>query len=102
VVSAIASIEVSQGAWPQLLPFLVEACSSFDISHREAASFILFTILESVVDDFQDRLHQLFQIFSHLINDPESINVRIVTVRALGEIAQLIDTEDKAELVSGF
>jgi hypothetical protein len=100
VVSAIASIEVSQGAWPQLLPFLVEACSSPSISHREAGSFILFTILESVVDDFQDRLHQLFQIFSHLINDPESINVRIVTVRALGEIAQLIDTDDKAELVS--
>jgi hypothetical protein len=72
------------------------------MSHREAGSFILFTILESVVGDFQDRLHQLFQIFSHLINDPESINVRIVTVRALGEIAQLIDTEDKAELVSFF
>lgn len=97
VISSIASIE---GSWPQLLPFLVAACSSQNVSHREAGAFILFTILENVVDDFQERLHQLFQVFSHLINDPESINVRIVTVRALGEIAQLIDTDDKAELVS--
>lgn len=102
VVSAIAAIEVSPGAWPQLLPFLINACSSSNISHREAGSYILFTILENIVDDFQDRLNQLFQIFSHLINDPESINVRIVTVRALGEIAQLIDIEDKAELVSWY
>jgi hypothetical protein len=71
------------------------------VSHREAGSFILFSILENN-NGFQDRLHQIFQIFSHLINDPESINVRIVTVRALGEIAQLIDTTDKAELVSCF
>ena len=101
-MSAIASIEVSPGAWPQLFPFLVDACSSKSIAHREAGSYILFSILENIVDDFQDRLSQLFQIFSHLINDPESINVRIVTVRALGEIAQLIDTEDKAELVSQY
>jgi hypothetical protein len=82
VIAAIASIEVPKGSWADLLPFL------------------LFTVLESIVEGFQSQLNGLFALFSNLLKDPESLEVRITTVRALGVIAQYIDADDKAELKS--
>ena len=99
VIAAIASIEVSQGTWNQLLPFLKETCASNDVTHREVGSFILYTVLENIVEGFQNQLPDLFQLFGRLLNDPQSLEVRIVSVRSLGEIAQLIDLDNKAELV---
>jgi len=100
VIAAIASIEVSQGTWNQLLPFLQQTCSSDNVLHREVGSYILFTVLERIVVGFQDHLPHLFQLFGNMLNDPQSIDVRVITVRSLGEIAQFIDTDDKIELVS--
>ncbi|KAK0189123.1 armadillo-type protein [Armillaria mellea] len=84
VLAAISSIEVPAGTWPQLLPFLHQACISPVVAHREVG--------------FQTHLLELFKLFNQTINDPESIEVRITTVRALGVIAQYIDSDDKQEL----
>lgn len=99
VIAAIASIEVPQGTWNNLLPFLQETCASSNAAHREVGSYILYTVLESIVEGFQDYLPHLFQLFSSLLNDPESTEVRITTVKSLGVIAQYIDLDDKALLV---
>ncbi|KAF9525156.1 armadillo-type protein [Crepidotus variabilis] len=100
VIAAIASIEVPQGTWNNLLPFLQETCASSNAAHREVGSYILYTVLESIVEGFQDYLPHLFQLFSSLLNDPESTEVRITTVKSLGVIAQYIDLDDKALLKS--
>ncbi|KAJ3515059.1 hypothetical protein NLJ89_g1996 [Agrocybe chaxingu] len=98
VIAAIAAIEVPQGTWNQLLPFLQQTCTSSQVSHREVGAFILFTVLESIVEGFQSHLPGLFELFRGLLNDPESIEVRITTARSLGVIAQYIDSDDKTEL----
>ncbi|KAF8963447.1 armadillo-type protein [Flammula alnicola] len=100
VIAAIATIEVPQGTWNQLLPFLQQTCMSSQVAHREVGSFILFTVLESIVEGFQSHLPGLFELFQGLLADPESIEVRITTVRSLGVVAQYIDSDDKAELKS--
>lgn len=100
VIAAIASIEVPKGSWADLLPFLQQTCVSPTVAHREVGSYILFTVLESIVEGFQSQLNGLFSLFSNLLKDPESLEVRITTVRALGVIAQYIDADDKAELKS--
>ncbi|PPQ67700.1 hypothetical protein CVT24_002756, partial [Panaeolus cyanescens] len=98
VIAAIASIEVPQGTWNQLLPFLHSTCTSNKASDREVGSYILFTVLESIVEGFQQQLPSLLTLFQNLLEDPESMDVRITTVRSLGVIAQYIDSDDKAEL----
>lgn len=100
MIAAIASIEIPKGSWTDLLPFLQQTCVSPTVAHREVGSYILFTVLESIVEGFQSQLNGLFALFSNLLKDPESIEVRITTVRALGVIAQYIDSDDKAELKS--
>ncbi|KAJ3822148.1 armadillo-type protein [Lentinula raphanica] len=98
VVAAVAAIEVSMGTWPQLLPFLQQTCTSSTASHREVGMFMLYTSLENIVEGFQDQFNSLFQLFSHTVEDPESLEVRITTVRAMGVIAQFIDADEKAYL----
>jgi hypothetical protein len=116
VIAVIAFIEVPQNTWPALLPFLQQSCTSQQVVHREVGSYILFTVLESIVTGFQEHLSGLFDLFRGLLVDPESSEVRITTVRyqfsnfqlklrmifffrALGVIAQYLDVEDKNEVV---
>jgi positive regulator of sigma E activity len=81
VIAMIASIEVPQNTWPALLPFLQQSCTSQQVVHREVGSYILFTVLESIVEGFESHLHGLFELFRGLIVDPESSEVRITTVK---------------------
>ncbi|TFY80970.1 hypothetical protein EWM64_g3040 [Hericium alpestre] len=98
VIAAIAGVEESEHTWPQLLPFLHSTCLSPNAAHREVGIFILFTVLENVVEELQSQLPSLFKLFETLLHDPESAEVRITTVRALGTIAQYIDGDDKADI----
>ncbi|GBE86196.1 ARM repeat-containing protein [Sparassis latifolia] len=100
VVAAIASIEIPLGQWPQLLPFLQQTCQSPQVVHREVGVYILYTVLENIVEGFESHLQSFFKLFEVLLNDPESADVRITTVRALGVIAQYIDTDDKSDIKS--
>ncbi|KAL4258626.1 Armadillo-like helical [Pleurotus pulmonarius] len=100
VIAAIAAIETPHGTWPQLLPFLHQTCVSPQVAHREVGSFILFTVLENIVEGFQEHLQSFFKLFEQLLSDPESIEVRITTVRSLGVLAQYLDIDSKNEIRS--
>ena len=81
VIAVIASIEVPNNTWPALRPFLQQSCTSQQVVQREVGSYILFTVLESIVTGFQEHLSGLFDLFRGLLVDPESSEVRITTVR---------------------
>ncbi|KAF8636402.1 hypothetical protein AX17_003584 [Amanita inopinata Kibby_2008] len=100
VIAAIASNEFSHSTWPQLLPYLVQTCTSNQVKHREVGIYIVFTVLEAIAEGFEDHLQDFFKIFGALLTDPESLEVRITTVRATGVLAQYIDIEDKKDLKS--
>lgn len=100
VVAAIASIEIPLGQWNELMPFLESTCTSADVAHREVGSYILFTVLENIVEGFESHMQNLFRLFEQLIVDPESLEVRITAVRSLGVVAQYIDADDKEDIVS--
>ena len=87
------------GHWPTLLPFLEQTCMSQQSIHREVGIYILYTVLENIVEGFESHLQSFFKLFEALLNDPESSEVRITTVKALGVIAQYIDADDKADIV---
>ncbi|KAH9973432.1 ARM repeat-containing protein [Lactifluus volemus] len=100
VIAAIAGIEIPAGGWPQLLPFLHETATSSQAANREVGIYILYTVLETIVEGFQEHLQSFFKLFESLLRDPESTEVRVTTVRCLGTIAQYIDTDEKADIKS--
>ena len=81
MIASIASIEVPIDAWPTLLPFLQQTCTSPQAVHREVGIYILYTVLETIVEGFTSQLQNFFALFETLLNDPESAEVRITTVR---------------------
>ncbi|KIO24659.1 hypothetical protein M407DRAFT_8850 [Tulasnella calospora MUT 4182] len=95
VIAAIASWDLAANAWPELMPFLQQATSSPTAAHREVGIYIMYSVLETVIEGIKQQISSLFTIFAELIKDPESAQVRITTVQALGVLAQYIEPEDK-------
>jgi hypothetical protein len=84
VISEIAKKELLAGTWPELLPFLFGAADSPTASHRQVSIFVFFTVLETFVDGgekLEAYLPQILAVFAKSLQDPESIEVRITTVR---------------------
>ncbi|CAG8515602.1 454_t:CDS:10 [Diversispora eburnea] len=90
VISAIGKIELPSGSWNELFQFLYQCCQSPLAIQREIGIFIVFSLLE-VTEVFVDNLRQLLQMFAVALNDPESKNVRVTTLQALGKVAEFIE-----------
>lgn len=81
--------------WNELLPWLYQCATAPQASTREIGVFIMYSLVDNVVDAFQEHLPRVYELFGQTIRDPESIEVRISTVRALGTLAQFIENDDK-------
>ncbi|ORY33044.1 putative importin beta-4 subunit [Naematelia encephala] len=99
-VSAIAELEltVSPPQWPTLLPGLYAAAKSTDKTHRETSIYVLYSLLDTLVESFETEISALFQLFSQTLLDPESGEVRMTTLRALAKVAESISTDDKHDI----
>ncbi len=101
VITAIAKIDTENGKWPELLDLLLQAGASDHARSREVGTYILFTALESFGEGLMFKFHQMLQIFSKTIVDPESAEVRINTMLALGRMACVLDTVHDEQSVRG-
>lgn len=81
VIAAIAGIEMEHNTWPTLLPWIQETCLSPNVAHREIGVFVLYSVIESIMDSSTSAIPQFLQLFEKLLQDPESNNVRVTAVR---------------------
>ncbi|KAF0447599.1 ARM repeat-containing protein [Gigaspora margarita] len=98
VISSIGKIEIPAGNWNDLPQFLYQCCKSQNSGQREVGIFVLFTLMEVIEDVFADSLLQLLQLFGDALNDPESQAVRVITMQALGRVAEFIEPDKKEEI----
>ncbi|TVY85321.1 putative importin subunit beta-4 [Lachnellula suecica] len=102
IIAAIAKLDLEDGDWPTLPGVLAQASSSKDVTHREVGVYILFTLLETAGDMFEDKLSNLFTLFDNTIKDPESSEVRINTLLCLSRVAMLIQPEEDPQNLARF
>ena len=103
VIAEIARKELPHNAWPALLPWLYESAESPNAAQRQAAILVLFIVLETFVDGgdaLKSQLPRIMGLFAKSLQDPESLEVRITTVRALGKVAENLEAEDQADLAA--
>ena len=81
VISVIAELELGASHWPELLPWLQQTTSSPSVVHREVGIFVLFTSLETIIDANPTSPMSFIQHFTTLLQDPESLEVRVTTLR---------------------
>ena len=102
VISAIAKIDLEDGQWADLPAFLVQAANSGNKDERAVGVYILFAILETLGDGFEEKYLDLFNLFSKTIRDPESEEVRINTLLAISKLAMNIDSDENPAPVKAF
>lgn len=103
VIAEIARKELPHNAWPALLPWLFESAESPSAAQRQAAILVLFIVLETFVDGsdaLKSHLPRIMGLFAKSLQDPESLEVRVTTVRALGKVAENLEAEDQADLAA--
>lgn len=102
VIASIAQIDLEDGQWADLPGLLQQAATSNEAHHREVGIYIIYTLLETMPDMFQENMGQMLALFSRTIQDPESVDVRVNTMLALSELAMVLDTDEDNKSLTAF
>ncbi|KAJ5175810.1 uncharacterized protein N7482_001687 [Penicillium canariense] len=102
IISAVAKIDLQDGEWADLPNVLLRAADGGNQDERAVAIYILFTILETLGEGFEEKFQDLFTLFNKTIRDPESAEVRINTLLALSKLAYHLDSEENMAPVKAF
>lgn len=102
VIAAIASVDLEDGQWADLPGILQQAATSGTAHHREVGVYIIYTLLETMPDMFQENMGEMLTLFNRTIQDQESVDVRINTMLALSELAMVLDPAEDAKALKSF
>ncbi|TWU74985.1 hypothetical protein ED733_005787 [Metarhizium rileyi] len=105
LVAGIVGLDMENGDAEEFVKQLLPLNNSDNVQSREVGSFILFSMLEENPHHFEEYTHQLLQLFQSRIEDPESKEVRINIVQAVGAILMNIDPDEdpqSVKAVQGF
>nr|POF17847.1 putative importin subunit beta-4 [Quercus suber] len=102
VIAAIAKVDLEDGQWEELPGILQQSAVSDNVRHREVGIYIIFTLLETMPDMFQENMANMLTLFNRTIQDPDSIEVRVNTMLALSELAMVLDTEEDVKSLKNF
>lgn len=94
VIAAIASLDLDDSAWPDLIPSLFTLAGNSNVSHREVGSYIIYAILDENPTHFAEKVRDLLSLFSNTIKDPQSADVRVNTVMSIGAVLMLVEPEE--------
>ncbi|KXX82719.1 putative importin subunit beta-4 [Madurella mycetomatis] len=102
LVAAIASLDLEDGEWTDLLPALFTLAGSNEVGQREVGSYIIFSLLEENPTTFADHIAKLLELFSHTLRDPQSADVRINSMMSIGAMLMIIEPLDDEEVIAVF
>ncbi|CAM1505853.1 Fc.00g114900.m01.CDS01 [Cosmosporella sp. VM-42] len=102
LVAGIVSSDMENGEGEDFLKQLLPLSNSDNVVAREVGSFLLYAMLEEDPTHFSDHTHQLLQLFQARIEDPQSKEVRINIVRAIGAILMIVEPEEDAQALEAM
>jgi hypothetical protein len=95
-------MEESQAEGDEFLKQLLPLNNSNNVVDREVGSFLLYAMLEDDPTNFSDHVHELLKLFQSRLEDPDSKEVRINIVRAIGSILMIIEPEEDQQSVQAL
>ncbi|KAG6100510.1 hypothetical protein E4U30_004506 [Claviceps sp. LM220 group G6] len=99
LVAGLIGLDMENGEGEDFLKQVLPLNNSATVLHREVGSFILFSMLEESPQHFEAHTRQLLQLFQSRIEDPESKEVRINMVQAVGAILMIIEPDEDPQAV---
>ncbi|KJZ71724.1 hypothetical protein HIM_08866 [Hirsutella minnesotensis 3608] len=102
LIAGIVGLDMSENQGDDFLKQLLPLNNSDNVVAREVGSYILFAMLEDDPTNFSNHLHQLFQLFRSRIEDPDSKEVRINMVQAIGAVLMIVEPEEDPEALKAM
>ena len=102
LLASIATIDLEEGEWADLIPALFNLATSNEVAQREVGSYIIYSILEENPVAFGDHITQLLELFSHTLRDPQSADVRINSMMSIGSMLMLFEPLEEEEQVKAL
>lgn len=99
LIAGVVGLDMEEGEGEEFLKDLLPLNNSDDVVAREVGSYILYAMLEDDPTHFSDHTHELLALFQTRLEDPQSKEVRINIVRAIGAILMIIEPEEDAKAV---
>ena len=79
--------------WPELMQYLGQASAAPDASHRETAMLLFFYLGEACALRLREHFAVVIQIFDATLKDAESIEVRVMALKAVGRLIEFLADE---------
>ena len=98
IISEVAAIELPSGKWPDLLTFAQSCCVSHNVVEREIGFYLIYALLDVVSQTFTQHLAQLFTMLTNGLVDPESLDVKMNSLRALSKLTDIIEPTDEPSI----
>lgn len=93
-------MEAAEGQ--DFLKQIIPLNSSDNVVAREVGSFLVYAMLESSPEHFVEHIPQLLDLFRPRIEDPESKEVRMNVVQAIGALIPVIDADEDEQAVKAI
>ncbi|KAJ0393064.1 hypothetical protein P43SY_005878 [Pythium insidiosum] len=94
LVSALATREIRTNNWPELLVFINQSAASPAENQREISMLLLQLLAESIGTFLQPFVNDLKPLYSKALQDPESLKVRIASMRAACALVEFLEDQD--------
>ncbi|CAH0015127.1 unnamed protein product [Clonostachys rhizophaga] len=105
LIAGIVGVDIKNKEGEEFLKQLLTLSNNDNVGIREAGSYLLYAMLENNPMHFLDHIHDLLKLCGSRLEDPESKDVRVNIVRAIGVIAPLVEPEEDpqaTQLLQGF
>ncbi|GAA5849155.1 hypothetical protein JCM8547_006464 [Rhodosporidiobolus lusitaniae] len=107
LVSAIAKVELDKGVWPELLPWLWNMSAAPVAAHREVTLQAIFMLLDLVAvapnspgGKAVNQIPAILGLLTKTLQDAESLQVRVWSIKALGKLAEFLEAEEANEVAT--
>ncbi|SPN97449.1 related to protein carrier KAP123 [Cephalotrichum gorgonifer] len=100
LIAIIATTDLSDDE--ELLRHIITLNTKEDVVSREVGSYIVYSLLDNDPTRFTDHISQLFELFARTINDPQSKDVCVNTIKSIGALLIVIDPEDDEDSVKAI
>lgn len=94
VIAAVAEFDLPDNAWPELLPFLIKAVQENDVQNKEMAVYTFLTLLESQSPALAAHLDDFVSLFSGMLADQSSLDIRVNAALCLECLSQYIEEDE--------
>ncbi|KAF4472792.1 importin subunit beta-4 [Fusarium albosuccineum] len=102
LIAGIVSDDMENGQGEDFLKQLLPLNNNDNVVAREVGSFLLYAMLEEDPTHFSDHTHQLLELFQARIEDPQSKEVRINIVRAIGAILMIVTPDEDPQALKAM